>query len=449
MFESLFNAFILPENVTWFGQNLHLPSFVPYVAIAGTLGFILGILPMLIWIERVVIALMQDRIGPNRVGPRGLLQAAADVLKLFFKEDFLPKSVDIRLYYLAPFLTMLIALSAGAVLPAQNLTFRHGDGTLFRIPVTVGDVNVGLLYILAMSSLGVYGIVLAGWASNNKYSLIGGLRASAQLISYELSMGMAILCVVVLAGSLKLSDIVEAQNQLPFGIKAAPEFLRGSVFSWFWLQSLIIPVILYTISMIAETNRAPFDLPEAESELVAGFHTEYSSMKFATFFAGEYVNMLVVSALNAALFWGGSLPPLNLAILHIVPGFVWYILKIMMGIFLYTWLRATLPRLRYDALMNLGWKKMLPLGLFWLFLLSGYSLLRDTIAERKDSPLLPTTTRYIVTPEPVTEKVPALMTSERANATDANGNGASKPVTGAEMPSLVPPEEKPKDIPIP
>jgi NADH-quinone oxidoreductase subunit H len=388
--------FIFPENF----HGVHLPSLVPYIAMVAIIGFILTILPGLIWIERVVIALMQDRPGPNRVGPRGLLQSTADVVKLFFKEDFRPKSVDIKLYYLAPFLSMLVALSAGAVLPAQTLMFKANDGHLFTVPVAVGDVNIGLLFILAMSSLGVYGIVLAGWSSNNKYSLLGGLRASAQLISYELSMGLSLLCVIVLAGSVKLSDIVQAQNILPFGIAGQPDILRGSMFSWFWLGTGLIPVVLYTISMIAETNRAPFDLPEAESELIAGFHTEYSSMKFATFFAGEYVNMLVVCALNATMFWGGWLPPLNTPVLNAIPGFVWFIIKIMLGIFLYCWLRATLPRLRYDALMGLGWKRMLPLGLVWLFIVAGYSLLRESnlpslipnSQEQQVRPLPPTST---------------------------------------------------------
>ena len=395
---------VLPEHTTVLGSSVYLPGLVPYIAMAGIIGFILTILPGLIWIERVVIALMQDRSGPNRVGPRGLLQSTADVVKLFFKEDFRPKSIDRNIYYLAPFLTMVIALSGGAVLPAGLIHFRHDtgalNGQLFSVPITVGDINIGFLYILAMSSLGVYGIVLAGWASNNKYSLLGGLRASAQLISYELSMGLSLLCVVVLAGSVKLSDIVAAQTGPPFGIKAMPHFLWGSMFSWFWLQSLIVPVIIYTISMIAETNRAPFDLPEAESELIAGFHTEYSSMKFATFFAAEYINMLVVSGLNAAMFWGGSLPPLNIWPLNVVPGFIWYVTKVMMGIFLYTWLRATLPRLRYDALMNLGWKRLLPIGLVWLFVLCGYSLARDIVAEQPNSPIEPTTAgRRIVQPD--------------------------------------------------
>ena len=378
---------VLPE--VWHG--VYLPGWVPYIAMLGMVGFILTILPGLIWIERVVIALMQDRPGPNRVGPRGLLQSTADVVKLFFKEDFQPKSVDRTLYYLAPFMTMVIALSAGAVLPSGFVFFRNDVGVVYPVVLTVGDVNIGLLFILAMSSLGVYGLVLAGWASNNKYSLLGGLRASAQLISYELSMGMALLCVIVLAGSVKLSDIVIAQSGAPFGIKGLPTILNGSIFSWYWLQSLGVPVIIYTISMIAETNRAPFDLPEAESELIAGFHTEYSSMKFATFFAAEYINMLVVSGLNAAMFWGGPLPPLNIWPLNVVPGFIWFVTKIMMGIFLYTWLRATMPRLRYDALMNLGWKRLLPVGLVWLFLLCGYSLARDTVADQPNSPIMRTT----------------------------------------------------------
>ena len=360
----------------WHGVNL--PAIVPYIAIAGIMGVTLALLPMVVWTERVALALMQDRVGPNRVGPRGLLQAVADVAKLFLKEDIQPKKVDIFLYYLAPFLMMMIALCAGAALPIQTLDFRHPDGTVFHVTLTPGNINVGLLYILAMSSLGVYALVLAGYSSNNKYSMLGALRASAQLISYELSMGMALLCVVLLAGSLNLGHIVQAQNQLPFGISEMPEFLRGSFLSWYWLQSLLVPVVIYTISMIAETNRTPFDLPEAENELVGGFHTEYSSMKFATFFAGEYVNMLTVSGLNAVIFWGGWLPPLNCLPFTLVPGFIWFLLKVLTGIFFYIWLRATLPRLRYDALMSIGWKRLLPLGLVWLFLLAGYSLIRDS-----------------------------------------------------------------------
>ena len=305
MLEKFNHLFIFPENF----HGIHLPDVVPYVAVLGCVGFILGILPMLIWIERVVLALMQDRSGPNRVGPRGLLQSTADVVKLFFKEDARPKNVDVSLYYIAPAIAVITSISAAATLPLQNITFEHSNGVQFTVPLTVGNVNIGLLYILAMSSLQVYGVVMAGWSSNNKYSLLGGLRASAQLISYELSMGLALLCVIVMAGSLQLNKIVDSQNILPFA--GAPEALRGSVVCWFWIRSLIVPVVVYTIAMIAETNRSPFDLPEAESELVAGFHTEYTSLKFAMFFTAEYVAMLIVSGLNAAMFWGGPLPPLT------------------------------------------------------------------------------------------------------------------------------------------
>ena len=386
---------------------VHLPTIVPYIALVGVYAFVLGILPMLIYIERVVVAFMQDRSGPNRVGPRGLLQTTADVFKLFFKEDVQPKGVDGKIYVLAPIIAVIPAFAGGAVLPLMQLWFLKGahltvpgfhmetalhqpyvwtqePGTLFSVPLTVGNVNIGLLYILALSSLQAYGVVLAGWSSNNKYSLLGGLRASAQLISYELSMGLAILCIIVMAGSLQLDKIVEAQNQMPFGISQIggtqlPLFLKGSIFSWYWLQSLIVPVVIYTIAMIAETNRAPFDLPEAEAELIAGFMTEYSSMKYAMFFTGEYVSMLTVSGLNAALFWGGPLPPFNFWLFNLIPGFVWFILKVMTGIFFYVWLRGTLPRLRYDALMTLGWKRMLPLGLVWLFLLAGLVVAKDAM----------------------------------------------------------------------
>jgi len=409
----------IPE---WIGP-VHMPGVIPYIALAGVYAFVLGILPMLIYIERVVVAFMQDRSGPNRVGPRGLMQTTADVVKLFFKEDVQPKSVDARIYILAPIIAVIPAFASGAVLPLMqvwilkgihlhlpgfyldNRAYQHipwwhsgpmPEGSLFSVPLTVGNVNVGLLYILALASLQAYGVVLAGWSSNNKYSLLGGLRASAQLISYELSMGLALLCVIMMAGSLQLDHIVEAQNVMPFGVAQVggvhlPEILKGSIFSWYWLQSLGVPVIIYTIAMIAETNRAPFDLPEAEAELIAGFMTEYSSMKYAMFFTGEYVSMLTVSGLNAAMFWGGPLPPFNIWFLNAIPGFIWFILKVMTGIFFYVWLRGTLPRLRYDALMTLGWKRMLPLGLVWLFLLAGFIVVKDTVMP----PAAPAKTAYV------------------------------------------------------
>ncbi len=412
-------AVIFPAYLNAGPLKIYLPDLVPYVAMAGILGFVLTILPGLIWIERVVIALMQDRSGPNRVGPRGLLQSTADVVKLFFKEDSRPTNIDVRLYFLAPVFAVIPAFAAGAALFVQNIAFRGEDGRVFDVPVMVGNVNIGFLYILAMSSLQVYGVVLAGWASNNKYSLLGGLRASAQLISYELSMGLSLLCVVVLAGSLNLSRIVAAQAVLPW--HGAPELLRGSFLSWYWLQAGLVPVLLYTIAMIAETNRAPFDLPEAESELIAGFHTEYTSMKFAMFFTSEYVAMLTVSGLNAAMFWGGPLPPFNFLPFTLIPGFVWLIIKVMMGIFLYTWLRATLPRLRYDALMNLGWKRMLPIGLVWLFAIAGVNLLvqpNNELEAAPSQPGPPARSQSLAPASPlqsrVTQNLPAPIISESA-----------------------------------
>ncbi len=340
---------------TVLGFTFDLLSVIPYIAVVGIILFILLIVPFLIWIERVVIALMQDRIGPNRVGPRGLLQSIADGIKLFFKEDIEPGSVDRTIYYMAPVLTMIPALAAGATIPIGTMNVRGvGD-----VPIVAGNVNVGLVYILALGSLQVYGIVLGGWSSNNKYSLLGGLRSAAQIISYELAMSLALLTGILIAGSLNLVEIVQKQSG---------GFWNWTIFQFYGLG--FIAGCIYLIAMVAETNRAPFDLPEAESELIAGFHTEYSSMKFAMFFMGEYASMLVVSGLAVALWFGGWLPPLDVAWLTWVPGFLWFILKVMGLIVIYVWLRATLPRLRYDALMGLGWKKLLPLALGVLFMVA-------------------------------------------------------------------------------
>src|SRR5207247_2419153 len=270
----------------------------------------------------------------------------------FFKEDVEPAAVDKPLYYLAPVMTMIPALAAGATLPFGSITVAMDDGSVRTLPAIVGNVNIGLLFILALSSLQVYGIVLGGWSSNNKYSLLGGLRSSAQMISYELAMSLAILTGVLMSGSLNLVEVVNSQ--------------AGWFWNWncinvkFWVIPGLMATSIYLIAMIAETNRAPFDLPEAESELIAGFHTEYSSMKFAMFFMGEYASMLVVSGLATALWFGGWLAPFDLTgsnvpvwgwvvwLWNMIPGFVWVIIKIMSLILVYVWLRATLPRLRYD-----------------------------------------------------------------------------------------------------
>jgi NADH-quinone oxidoreductase subunit H len=356
---------VIPHHI----GPIDVPAALPYVALICILGFILAIVPGLIWIERVVMALMQDRLGPNRVGPRGLLQTLADGVKLFFKEDIEPANVDKKIYYLAPVLSMIPALAAGATIPFADVRVQMADGTVQTLPMVVGNVNIGVLFVLALASLQVYGIVLAGWSSNNKYSLLGGLRSSAQIISYELAMSLSIMTAVLMAGSLNLVEIVNKQ--------------QGWFWNWFFISPKfwclgLFASLIYLISMIAETNRSPFDLPEAESELIAGFHTEYSSMKFAMFFMGEYASMLTVSALATTLWFGGWNSPIPLFPFTAVPGVIWFLGKLFFFIFAYVWLRSTLPRLRYDALMNLGWKRLLPFSLVILFAVA----MVDTVMTR-------------------------------------------------------------------
>ncbi|MGQ9523378.1 MAG: NADH-quinone oxidoreductase subunit NuoH [Armatimonadota bacterium] len=301
------------------------------------LGFVLLAVPMLIWMERKVLADIQARMGPNRVGPYGIFQSFADGIKLFFKEDVIPNQVDRIIYLAAPALSMTCALAVFSVIPFGGL--KPGAGT-----AVAPDINVGLLVVLATMSMSVYGIVLAGWASNNKYSLLGGLRSSAQMISYELSLGLSVIGVLMLSGSLNLMDVVKAQQNSTWYVLLQP-----------------IGFAVYLLSAFAETNRVPFDLPEAETELVAGFHTEYSSMKFAMFFMGEYTFVLAHSALITTLFLGGWSGP-------ILPGFFWFLAKVFALVYFFMWVRGTLPRLRYDQLMSLGWKVLLPLALVNVFL---------------------------------------------------------------------------------
>jgi len=300
------------------------------------IGGVLGVLPIMIWGERKVAGHVQFRPGPNRVGPFGLLQPAADVLKLVFKEDVVPVGANRVLFFLAPILALVPAFVVLTVIPI---------GPQF----VVTDVNVGLLVFFAMSSLGVYAITLAGWAGNNKYGLMGGLRSSAQMISYELAMGLSVIGVILLTGSLSLVDIVKAQQGL----------LLGFLPKWFIFYQPI-GFIAFVVAMLAETNRAPFDLPEAEGELVAGYHVEYSSMKFAAFFMGEYANMIAISCVCTVLFLGGWhgpwLPP-------VWGGIIWFVAKVSVLQVFFLFVRWTLPRLRYDQLMNLGWKILLPLTL--------------------------------------------------------------------------------------
>jgi NADH-quinone oxidoreductase subunit H len=323
---------------------------------------------VVVWAERKVIADMQARVGPNRWGPFGLLQTLADGIKLFFKEDFRPLNADRWTYTLAPVAAMVPSFLAFAVVPfGDHVTF--GDR---QVNFIVSDLNIGVLYFLAMGSLGVYGIVLAGWASGSKYPLLGGIRSSAQMISYEIALGLSLVPVVLVAGTLSTVDIVAAQagtvRDVTFfdGIPGLEQVadLVGYLPNWY-IFSQIPAFLIFLIAGIAETNRAPFDLPEAETELVAGFHTEYSGIRFAMFFLGEYIHVVVISAMAVTLFFGGWDGP-GFDFLPWVWPLVWFSLKTTAFVYLFVWLRATLPRLRYDRLMWLGWKRLIPAALIWI-----------------------------------------------------------------------------------
>ncbi len=307
---------------------------------------------IIIYLDRKIWAAMALRRGPNVVGPLGILQSFADGLKVFLQETIVPSAANRGLFLLAPVITFTVALIAWAVIP-------FGEG------MVLADINVGLLYILAASSLGVYGIIMAGWASNSKYPFYSALRAAAQMVSYEVSIGFILISVVLWAGTFNLSGIVEGQKGHIFGVVNA-----------YGLNPLLFPMaVLFFISSLAETARAPFDLTEAESELVAGYQTEYSSMAFAMYWLGEYANVILMCTLNAVLFWGGFLPPDAWAPLYAVPGIFWMFAKILIFFFLFSWVKATVPRYRYDQLMRLGWKVFLPISLLWVFLVSGYLML--------------------------------------------------------------------------
>lgn len=345
-----------------------------FLRIVILLGFLLGTLPVVIWLERRVLAWFQNRIGPNRLGPFGLLQPVADAAKLFFKEEIIPAQADRLIWSLAPALSLFPSLVAAATIP-------WGPN---RLLTPVADVDIGILYFLAMSSLAAYGVLLAGWASNNKYSLLGGLRASAQVISYELGMGLSLATAILYTGSLRMTDMVEKQAEPLWGM--VPFLHNWLVFTPWGL----VGAALFLVCMLAETNRAPFDLPEAESELVAGYQTEYSSMKFAAFFMGEYIAILAISGIMATCFLGGYLAPINLSpiqalaesaggfwsVLAAITGALsppfWFVAKVFGLFFVFLWVRATLLRLRYDQLMNLGWRFLIPAGLMNLALLTVY-----------------------------------------------------------------------------
>ena len=323
-------------------------------AIITVLQIVAIVLPLLLGVayltlaERKVIAAMHMRKGPNVVGPFGLLQPMADGLKLMLKETIIPAGANRGVFLIAPMITFILALIAWAVIP-----FDEGW--------VLADINVGILYLFAISSLGVYGIIMAGWASNSKYAFLGAMRSAAQMVSYEVSMGFVIVTVLLCVGSLNMSAIVEAQ--------------RGSgLINWWFAAPLLPMAVIFFVSTLAETNRHPFDLPEAEAELVAGYNVEYSAMTFALFFLGEYANMILMSALTSVLFLGGWLPPLNIAPFTWVPGVIWFALKIAACLFVFLWVRATLPRYRYDQLMRLGWKIFLPVSLVAVVIVSGVLL---------------------------------------------------------------------------
>ncbi len=326
-------------NVAWiFGQILMV------------IGPLLIAVAYLTLAERRVIGFMQLRKGPNVVGPFGLLQPFADALKLMAKETILPAGANKIVFLLAPMLTFILAIVAWAVIP-------FGEG------LVIADINVGILYLFAISSLGVYGVIMAGWASNSKYAFLGALRSAAQMVSYEVSMGLVIINVLLCVGSLNLSMIVEAQRGMWFALPLLPMF------------------VVFFISTLAETNRAPFDLPEGESELVAGYFVEYSSMSFALFFLGEYANMILMSSMTVVLFMGGWLPPFDIFPFNVVPGPIWFILKIILVLFVFLWVRATTPRYRYDQLMRLGWKIFLPFSLLYVVATAGFLLATDSLPE--------------------------------------------------------------------
>ena len=311
------------------------------------LKIFLIILPLLIFIayltffERKVIGFIQLRKGPNIVGPLGLFQPFADGIKLLTKETIFPDKSNKFIFVLSPIITFTLALLAWAVIPIDY-------------KIVLSDINVGIMYIFAISSLGVYGIIMAGWSSNSRYAFLGSLRSAAQMISYEVSIGLIIISILLTAGSLNLTEIVLAQKNLWYLIPHFPMF------------------VVFFISTLAETNRAPFDLPEAESELVAGYNVEYSSMSFGLFFLGEYGNMILMCSMTTILFLGGWLPPFQYDWLNIIPGYIWFLLKVCFLLFTFLWVRATLPRYRYDQLMTLGWKLFLPLSLLWIIITSVY-----------------------------------------------------------------------------
>jgi NADH-quinone oxidoreductase subunit H len=329
-------------------NDLIFPGAIIIAQILAVLMPVLISVAFLVYAERKVLALIQLRRGPNVVGPFGILQSFADALKLLTKENIVPANSNKVVFLLAPIITMVLSLAGWAVIP-------------FAPNWVIADINVGIMYLFAVSSLGVYGIIMAGWASNSQYPFLGALRSAAQMVSYEVSIGFVIITVLLCVGSLNLSKIVEAQETVWFAIPLLPMF------------------VVFFISALAETNRLPFDLPEDESTLVAGFFTEYSSASFVLFFLGEYASMILMSSMTVILFMGGWLPPFDIFPLNVIPGVIWFTLKVIFILFLFIWVRGTFPRYRYDQLMRLGWKIFLPLSLLWVVLTAGFLMIFDMV----------------------------------------------------------------------
>ena len=329
-------------------ENYGIQTLFMLAHIGILIGVMLGAVAYYTYLERKVMGAMQRRQGPMTVGPFGLLQPIADGVKLLSKETIIPAQANGPVFVIAPMITFVLALIAWAVIPVSA-------------QLVLADINVGILYLFAVSSMGVYGVIMAGWASNSKYAFLGGLRSASQMVSYEVSMGLVIVCVLLCVGSLNLSEIVTAERPM-------------------WVQLMLFPMlIVFLISILAETNRAPFDLPEGESEITGGFMVEYSAMTFALFFLGEYANMILMSAMTVILFMGGWLPPFGIEALAVVPGVIWFVLKTVLIMFFFVWSRATFPRYRYDQLMRLGWKVFLPFTLLWVVVVSGSLIYFDAL----------------------------------------------------------------------
>jgi len=329
-------------------NDIIVPGSIIIAQIMAVIVPVLISVAFLVYAERKVLALIQLRRGPNIVGPFGILQSFADALKLLTKENIIPSGSNKIVFILAPIITMVLSLAAWAVIP-------------FAPGWVISDINVGIMYLFAVSSLSIYGVIMAGWASNSKYPFLGALRSAAQMVSYEVSIGFVIITVLLCVGSLNLTKIVEAQRTVWFAIPLLPMF------------------IVFFISALAETNRLPFDLPEDEATLVAGFFTEYSSASFVLFFLAEYASMILMSAMTVILFLGGWLPPFDIFPFNAIPGIIWFTAKIIFVLFLFIWVRGTFPRYRYDQLMRLGWKIFLPLSLFWVVVTAGFLIIFDMV----------------------------------------------------------------------